>query len=164
MNTRHPDVSEEDLATFVGSRREYYLAAWRPIRGGTSYFGKFNGAAFLLTGSWLLYRRLYLITLVIALVALVESIVSEIVLGAAAASLASALYGPLSTLTYMSVIGLFGNRWYYHHAVGQIRALRSTGHSSQQEIAARGGTSWMAVLVGALAVLLVAFVARVLNT
>ena len=51
--------TEQEIRAFVGSNAEYYLRAWRPAlsnEGGTS---RFNVAAFLITGLWLGYRKMY---------------------------------------------------------------------------------------------------------
>jgi len=144
------DVSEDDLGTFVGTRRDYYLSAWRPLRTCESHVGRFNGAAFFLTGSWLFFRRLYGMAVLVVLFALVEGTLSQVLFQWLGLEGTATIYGWLRAPVYMLLIGLLGNRWYYHHAVRQIRAARSRGAVSEQELAAHGGTDWPAAIVGTL--------------
>jgi hypothetical protein len=148
------DVTETELATFVGQHANYYLRAWRPLRSDEAQRGEFNASAFLLSGGWLLYRRLYRAAAILMATVIVESTVSDALFLRAGLREPPRSYTLLMTLIYTSVIGLFANRWYYHHSVRQITALKAAGMASDQVLARRGGTSWLSVILGLLTFML----------
>ena len=148
------EVSEEELAAFVGPRAPYYVGAWSDLTKDGSTFGRFNGAAFFLSGGWLLYRRLYGAAAIFLVIVLSESIASEVVFRHWGLESPPRSYDLMMTAIYAGVTGLLGNRWYYKHALRRIRALKASGVTSKPALAQLGGTSWVAPIVGVLAFLL----------
>jgi hypothetical protein len=56
----------------------------------------------------------------------------------------------LANLMFCLVCGLYGNAWYLAHARRKIACARAEGLEGEyllRELANRGGTSWLAVLV-----------------
>ena len=147
------DVSEDELAAFIGPRAPYYLRAWRSLSAHQTNFGGVNRAAFFCSAAWLLYRRLYRLAAIFLGVVLLESIVSAALFRHRGVP-TPVSYDLLTTAIYATVAGLFANRWYYHHARGRITALKNRGIRSPAALAEQGGTSWLAPIVGILAALL----------
>ena len=149
------DISEAELVDFVGPRADYYLAAWRPLRSGQVRRGRFNGAAFFLSGIWLLYRRMYMAVTILMVTVIIESLVSDALFARAGLEVAPQSYNQFMTVLYMAVLGAFGNRWYYWHAVRHIRRAQQTDPVSRDVLARKGGISWLGVALGSVAILLV---------
>ena len=124
----------EELRAFVGPKAKYYLSAWRATVNEKRT--TFNWAAFFGTAAWLLYRKMYRLAALCLGVIFCVSIVEDI----ASASVPAAVWG----LTTGIIVGYYGNRWYFHHALRAVGQLRSSG---LRALAKRGGTSPVAVLV-----------------
>ena len=58
------DSERRQLRAFVGSKAQYYLDKWTPLLRSLSGNAGFNWAAFLLSGLWLPYRKMYKATLI----------------------------------------------------------------------------------------------------
>ena len=67
-------TEEQYLRAFVGTKADYYLEKWSPLAGHSGRSMGFNWAAFLLSGLWLAYREMYMVTTVFFAISLVESI------------------------------------------------------------------------------------------
>lgn len=158
------DAEEPLLRAFVGPKADYYLGKWRPSQAGPEHSTGFNWAAFLLSGLWLPYRKMYTITLILLGIILVESVAEEVLF-------VGILGEPEPPLVLSRVIGLgvavlcgaYGNRWYLAHARKAIAEVRAQGFDQQathDRLAKRGGTSWLSpvlTILAYIAVLLVVF-------
>lgn len=149
-------LTEQEIGAFVGPRAGYYLGKWWSALESGSNAGNttgFNWAAFLLSGLWLPYRKMYRATATFFGFVLLEMIFEDVVyvsiLGRpeAPGSLGSAL-GMIAGF----ICGGFGNAWYLSHTQKTVAEVRSQGLEEEaclQELARRGGTS-MASAFGAL--------------
>ena len=136
------DVSEEDLARFVGRNADKYLDRFRKFRksGTDSFAASWNWSAFFFSFWWLLYRKLYLWALVAVAIGLV----------------------PYVRLIVMIVFGILGNYLYYKQAktkLLKLNALPGTDEDRVAAIARAGGVSTVPVVVAA--VVVVAIIAAI---
>ncbi|WP_080432214.1 DUF2628 domain-containing protein [Burkholderia ubonensis] len=132
------------VASFVGKKVNYYQKKWAVgtrRRGGMSW----NWAAFLFSGLWLAYRRMYwqaLLTVFAWSVAFFLSITFF------PPPLGSKVINVLN-IGMAVTLGWRGNDWYKAHVEAVIERLRAKGSCQEQfEVAVRrrGGTSWLAVI------------------
>jgi hypothetical protein len=142
------EPTEPEVRAFLGPRAEYYLQRWKQeLWGEGGALGGINWAAFLLSGLWLPYRKMYRISILLWGIILVESIGEDILLGESAAS---KIFSRLVGLAAAIVCGVFGNRWYLSHARKVIAAVRSQGLPEEEHLRVltrRGGTSLLASLL-----------------
>src|SRR5262249_1702527 len=135
---------------FVGSKAGYYLAKWRAALKGTGSVTAFNWAACLLSGVWLPYRKMYLLTVVFMGIILLESLLEEVVfVGIMRKPEAPAALGRLVGRVAAILCGAFGNRWYLSHTRKAITEVRLQGLPEDlhlQALAKRGGTNIVAAL------------------
>lgn len=143
--SRRPESAEDRyLRAFVGSKADYYLQRWTPSVESEEASTGFNPAAFLLTGLWLGYRKMYLGASIFFAVILVESVAEELlfvgVLGKESPAAMSRVVGLVAAI----VCGSYGNRWYLSHARKEIADVRAQGFEEQavlEALSKRGGTS-----------------------
>lgn len=151
-------TSEQELRTFVGKRADYYLNEWRPALDEQSSATGFNVAGMFLSGLWLPYRKMYLVTLIFYGALVAETALEELVyVGVLGRSEPPAGLRLLVGLVAGFVCGLFGNSWYLAHARKKIASLRSNsleGNAYFEALGKVGGTSLGAVLLS----LLLAFI------
>jgi hypothetical protein len=139
------DVTEQEIRSFVGSRGDYYLGRWSDALNDKSSNCGFNVAAFFLSGFWLPYRKMYVITVVFYAIILVESMAEEVVF-------VDLLGHPEPPMALQRVVGLaaalacglLGNRWYLAHVRAKVAELRYQELDEAdhlKELARRGGTN-----------------------
>lgn len=143
------DATEDELRVFVGRRAGYYLKKWRRALAGQGGAG-FNWAAFLFTGFWLPYRKLYRATALFYGIGFAETLAEEVVFrfvlgtGEPPAPLSS-VFGLVVAL----VGGAGGNAWYLRRArrvIAETRALGLPDDEYTDRLARRGGTNLPAAL------------------
>jgi hypothetical protein len=173
-------ITEQELRAFVGRNANYYLRKFWPAlkTRGPGYDNVaiaglmvkqpktgFNWVAFFLSGLWLPYRKMYLPTLLLFGVVLIESVLEEVVfVGILGKPEPPHDLARLVGFAVAIVCGCFGNQWYLYRARKVIADVRSQGLSAEEhlrELSKRGGTSLPAPL-GLFAVSVVALVAVVL--
>jgi hypothetical protein len=156
-------ITEQEVKTFVGRNAAYYYRRWGPaLKGqgaGYDHVGVaglwlplpktgFNWVAFLLSGFWLPYRKMYVATFIFLGIILAESIIAQILfVGILSRPDAPVALGRLVGLIAGLFCGLFGNRWYLSHARKEIAKVRSQGLAEEEhlrELSRRGGTSLLA--------------------
>jgi hypothetical protein len=138
------------VQAFAGKRANYYWRQWSRVGPGRRFAG-FNWAAALLSFFWLLYRRMYrefaAVIGIAVVVALLEALLAY-VLGRGASDAMSRLDNAALGLA----AGFLGNTLYLRRAraaVADARARHPDSPAEQQAfLAARGGTSWLAVFLG----------------
>jgi len=140
------DSEVDELRRFVGPNADYYLQRWTPLVQGGDGPG-FNGAAFLLAGLWLPYRKMYKVTCLLYGIIFLESILQEVLFaGLNGASESSAGLDLLVGLVAAGICGAFGNRWYLSHArkvIAELRAEGLQGEALSQAISDRGGVNFV---------------------
>lgn len=119
------EAAEQDLRAFFGRNADYYLERWRQSEVSGRGDGKFNWAAFLLSGFWLSYRKMYAATAIFIGVILLETMVEDWyftkVLGKPDVP---AAVGSVVGLVAALICGAFGNRWYLAHARRRVAEVQ----------------------------------------
>ena len=146
------DVTAGEMAKYVGKNTQYYLMVFKRIRSTGS--SRFSFAAFLLSGAYFLYRKMYLFGTIASLLILGLTIVETMIqlspqyrelyyqllsyAGSAnpLAGLTSQfstqelmfLYSPLVVTLLKGVVMIFcgvkANRMYYRHCIKSIKKLK----------------------------------------
>ena len=150
------EVTDDALRAYVGARGDYYLQAWQPLRAGEAASAGVNKSAFFAGLAWLFYRKLYRPALIVLLVVFIETGISESLFRWYGYDDPPRAYHLLAIFVYSSVIGIFGNVWYYRLTVRRIEG--AANGATPEALARLGGTSWLAVL-GGLALLFVVLIA-----
>lgn len=154
-------VTAGEAAKFTGKNTQYFSMVFSRIRK----FGrsKFNFAAFLLSGVYFLYRKMYGLGIVFSLLTLASTVISTVIMmnpewGAAVSELAQVdpktapstsgyalyllgrmgfVYLPLliNAVRYvlMLISGLTANRIYYHHSMKKIKTIKEENPSLGEE-------------------------------
>ena len=142
------DLTREEVEAFVGAKHRYYWAMWQHAKGDNLAIG-FNWAALVFNFGWLLYRRMYRQFFVAMGASLLATFVVGIILSAAAGRVQS--LEKLVRFAIAITVGVLGNGVYLRHArreIGAVRALQADPAQRSALLVARGGTSWIPVLVG----------------
>jgi hypothetical protein len=139
-----PALTEQEVRAFVGSSADYYLRSWKPALSGQARGSGFNLFAFLGSGVWLGYRKMYRAYFILLGIILAEEALEQVLfLGILQMRTAPRLDG-LIGLVVAVVSGVCGNGWYLSHARRVIAEVRSQGledDAHMKELARRGGTS-----------------------
>jgi len=137
-------ITEQEIRAFVGRRADYYVGQW------TSETMGMNWGAFLFSGLWLLYRKMYALAAVLFGFILVESMIEEVVfVGILNQQGPPEFLTPIVALAIAIVCGSYGSLWYSKHTNSKIRNVRTQGLADQAYFAAlsrRGGTSIVATI------------------
>lgn len=164
QNTPLSDSQTADtlLAAFVGEKYDdFYRNKWfkdseprLEVNNDGSSIHSFNLAGLLLGTSWLCYRKMYLVALCIVVGINTVDLILMYTLGMEAYS----SIGQTSFFIAWAVLtGLLGNYFYFSHSVKNIKtAMSNTADPTtvEQELAAKGGTSWVGAIVGSILVVL----------
>ena len=159
-NTSSSDSETADtlLAAFVGKKYDdFYRNKWfkdseprLEVNKDGSSIHSFNIAGLLLGTSWLCYRKMYLVALCIVLGINTVDLILMHLLGMEAYS----SIGQTSFFVAWAVLtGLLGNYFYFSHSVKNIKKVMSNTADPatvEQELAAKGGTSWVGAIVGSI--------------
>jgi hypothetical protein len=147
------DLTDQEVAAFVGKNADYYLQSWQTApegMGGAGNRAGFNWAAFFLSGFWLPYRKMYRAGAIFFGVLVLESILEEVVfIGILGKPEAPGLLGSLVGFIAAMICGGFGNAWYLSHTQKKIAEARNQELADDaylQALAKRGGTSFAASL------------------
>lgn len=103
--------AKEDLRIFAGKSADYYLTQWEFMEE-TGRIMSWSWPAALFSFFWMVHRKMYLHASVVFMIHVVIVIVGKI----------WAFY-PIVIL--MTIVGMYGNFFYYVHAVKKIAALKS---------------------------------------
>ncbi|MGE6361712.1 DUF2628 domain-containing protein [Psychrobacter glacincola] len=151
------------LAAFVGKKYDdFYRNKWfkdseprLEVNKDGSSIHSFNIAGLLLGTSWLCYRKMYLVALCIVLGINTVDLILMHLLGM---EVYSSIGQTSFFIAWAVMTGLLGNYFYFSHSVKNIKKVMSNTADLamlEQELAEKGGTSWVGAIVGSiLAVLL----------
>ena len=106
-------VTGAEMAKFVRANTPYYMPVFKRIKSENK--GKFNFAAFFLTGGWYLYRKQYVIGTVISVLYFLLTLARYLVVTWFAADLWSEVYSAVSSsgVSYLSYKDVFS--WAFSH-------------------------------------------------
>jgi len=134
---------EQHLMTFVGPRAAYYLRNWRTSLPGHFQNTGFNWAAFVVSGLWLPYRKMYRLTIIFYAIVLLEMTAEEILfVGILGMPESPSGLNTAVVFVMASICGLFGNRWYLSHARTMVAEVCRQGLPEPElsaVLAKRGG-------------------------
>lgn len=150
------------LAAFVGEKYDsYYRDKWfkdseprLEINNNGSSIHSFNLAGFLFGVFWLCYRKMYLVALCIVIGINAVDLVLMHLLGM---EMYSAIGQTSFFIAWAVLTGMLGNYFYFNHSIKNIKkAMSNTADPTtvEQELAAKGGTSWVGAIVGSILVVL----------
>ncbi len=143
------DRELQELGTVVGAKADYYLERWRPMRQNPYANPGMNWAAFLFSGLWFPYRKMYRATLILYGVLLIEAVMENVIfIGLLGHTEAPRHLNTFAILIVALTCGGFANRWYLVHCqriVTEVRAEAGAGGDDiLPQLAARGGTNLIA--------------------
>lgn len=142
----------------VGEKNQaYYLRHFAHFDAAGKTSASWNWPAFFITFYWLLYRKLWLPALLYFLLPYAFIAISPAM--SVMHPLVPALLNLLFTLALFILPPLFANAFYYQHCRKQIAKVRAKEPDQQRQLtllAARGGTSPIAIVV--IALLLIAMI------
>lgn len=133
------------LRAFFGPDAAYYLDVAQDFRDGVRY--RYHIPAFFLGVLWMLYRKMYA---VFAITALVLTLEQQLENWAFPQLEKIPAWSVLLNLLTASVVGFLANRWYLNHAldkIAEVQALDLPDEQTLAELRRRGGTSWLGPVV-----------------
>ena len=173
-------INAGETAKFVGKNTQYFSIVFYRIKQLSK--SKFSFAAFLFSGIYFLYRKMYGIGLLFSLIMIVTDVLSTYILltpqwaayvneittnGAFVipSNLQSSLFFLIIYLPFIIRIlsGIFANRWYYKHSMKKIKAIKESNpeesaDSLNKKLEAGGGVNLpLAISFGA-ATLIISYI------
>ena len=150
------------LAAFVGKKYDdFYRNKWfkdseprLEVNNDGSSIHSFNIAGLLLGTSWLCYRKMYLVALCIVLGINTVDLILMHLLGM---EVYSSIGQTSFFIAWAVLTGFLGNYFYFNHSVKNIKKVMSNTADPamlEQELAAKGSTSWVGAIVGSILVVL----------
>ncbi|WP_201549723.1 zinc ribbon domain-containing protein [Psychrobacter fjordensis] len=160
QNTVSSDSETADtlLAAFVGEKYDgFYRDKWfkdseprLDVNNDGSSIHSFNVAGLLLGASWLCYRKMYLVALCIVIGINAVDLILMYMLGMETYS----SIGQTSFFIAWAVLtGMLGNYFYFSHSVKNIKKIMDNNVDpvmAEQELAEKGGTTWVGAIVGSI--------------
>lgn len=136
------DITEDDLACFVGNDVNYYLNIWRSIDAGKrtwSWMAFIFSFISILVGSfWFGYRKMYgYLFIYLAIATLLDLLIQSMAL--------SLELSIVLVFIWSVIVGFFAHPLYYRMAQERIRKIKSTTIEpslQQKKIVEAGGTTW----------------------
>jgi hypothetical protein len=134
-STKKLIVTKEELSAFFQNNSEYYLTKNEIFESGGGNVS-WNWPAFLFTGLWMFYRKMWLYGIV--------TIIAEWLLYG---SIAFAWVGLIVNI----ICGMMGNNWYVGHVKKKIVEEKFSNKGNHaaflQLLTEKGGTTWTVVLI-----------------
>ncbi|PYE41175.1 zinc ribbon domain-containing protein [Psychrobacter fozii] len=164
QNTVSSDSETADtlLAAFVGEKYDsFYRDKWfkdseprLEVNNDGSSIHSFNIVGLLLGTSWLCYRKMYLVALCIVVGINTVDLILMYTLG-------METYNSLGQTSFFIawavLTGMLGNYFYFSHSVKNIKKIMDNNVDpamAEQELAEKGGTSWVGAIVGSIVAVL----------
>ena len=141
------DLTHEEVEAFVGDRHAYYWGNWQRAVGGGLRAG-FNWAAFFLSFAWMLYRKMYREFFIWIGVVFGLGVLQGVVGYLTEKNLDG--LDKVQNLVIAVTMGMLGNGLYLRRAkrvIGNARAQEPDPERRAALLRARGGTSWIGLLV-----------------
>ncbi len=149
------DISATDelieLRAFVGPKFEHYLRKWHPRLEDPAGDAGISWVAFFIPVWWLGYRKLYAAVFLYAILTIAVKLGLQAIfihgLGQPDAPLPALA---VAWLLIQVACLLYGNAWYLRHAQHEIASLKHRGAKGGellQQIARRGGTSVLGIVL-----------------
>lgn len=136
-------MDQELLRIFIGKKAEYYLNKWEKAEDPSKAFS-WNWWAFIGGIVWMLYRKMYLYSLIFIFISIISS------------QLSGSIY---LEIFFKLLVGAIGNSLYYRHAAKKIQNLKEP-----EKIKKAGGTHafWLLILIGLIALIPITYILQYL--
>ncbi len=155
------DINIEYFENYFGNSKDYYMPKLIAFERGKKY--SFNLSAFLFGMFWFLYRRLYIHSLIILLVILIESRLERIVITLLGNTKDIELSLRITWLIMFGIVcGYFGNYFYLKQSKKKVeQIIEKTAEESQKmrKLKKAGSGNWIIVLL----ILVVSILSMVIN-
>lgn len=142
-----PPDETHDWRIFIGPHADYYIHQWQALRSGRWW--SFNFPAFLVGGLWMIYRKMYLTTLLYLLIVLgIDYLEAFILQRISPAPWMYPASNILSTLLLAVVVGFAGNWLYFEESQWKIDRLKRKYPERpllERKLARAGGTSYLSL-------------------
>jgi hypothetical protein len=153
------ELSEQEIKAFVGKRASYYLRKWpvamvrsandwsmsAPSPAGPARAAGFNWAAFLFSGIWMPYRKMYKATMIFYGLVIASSVAEQsIFVQMLGHEESPAVLDRVLGLLISIVFGTYANQWYLSHArrvAAEVRSLGLPPERYLETLSRRGGTN-----------------------
>lgn len=157
-----PEAADTLLAAFVGKKYDdFYRNKWfkdseprLEVNKDGASIHSFNFAGLLLGTSWLCYRKMYLVALCIVIGINTVDLVLMHLLGM---EMYSAIGQTSFFIAWAVLTGMLGNYFYFNHSIKNIKEVMGDNIDPamrEQELAKKGGTTWVGAIVGSILVVL----------
>ena len=130
-------ISAKDLAIFVGENTQYYLPKFKEMK--TTGKNTINWAAFLLEFMFLIYRKMYLLAVIVFLVSnLVSFGAMFMITGGSFSAITPQMVNMITMMSYAVslatrfIVGFSFNRIYMNHCFKRIRQLKEQYPDEQE--------------------------------
>ncbi len=143
-----PRGAEADLRAFIGPNAEYYVSRFSRVgMDGRAQWPGFNWAALIFGWAWLLYRRMYGTFWATVGIMIVLSMGMGVAIALSGRQEPPPGLSQAPGLLLMVLLGMFGNRLYYRHAMRKLERVSEFSTNREEELARAGGVSWIGPVV-----------------
>ena len=142
------DNDVKDWQLFVGNANEYYIQKWLYLKEQNTKVS-FNIAAFFLGAIWMLYRKMYLETLIWVCVILGVGLLGGLFFPAGNED--GNTMSSVINIVLATIIGFHGDWIYLQFAekkINEIKAGQFGQSAYEEELQLQGGTSFLPVFIG----------------
>lgn len=146
------DINIKEWKLFIGKEAEYYIPKWLNIRDGSII--SFNIASFVLGVFWMLYRKMYLASLIWIVVIIIYGFIEEEIVFALGLEDALESITRISNVIFSSLVAIFGNWIYFKSSERKISKLKNQGLGEiayEEALQRAGGTSLIPPIVAVFA-------------
>jgi len=148
-NDKIEDINIEYFENYFGNSNDYYMPKLIAFERGKKY--SFNLRAFLFGMFWFLYRRLYIHSLIILLVILIESVIERIIITWLGNTKDIELSLRITWLIMFGIVcGYLGNYFYLKQSKKKVeQIIEKTSEESQKmrKLKKSGSGNWIIVLL-----------------
>ncbi|NOU19768.1 MAG: DUF2628 domain-containing protein [Bacteroidales bacterium] len=142
------DVKIEYFEIYFGKRKGYFIPKLIDLENGKRF--SFNIGAFFFGIFWVLYRRLYILSLIIIGVAFVESKIEEFLVNRLGDSPDIEIsLRVLWLLVYGTILGYFGNYFFLKHSKRKVEKIVSSTDEEtikMKKLKKAGSGNWILIL------------------
>ena len=134
-SSQPPEIANNKyIREFIDDNQDYYLPRFAKFEA-TNQKVSWNWPAFLFSAMWVIYRKQYLLFIIIFMVNIPCTFLPE-------------PFYTISTLLVMGFCGVFGNYLYYRHTMRVLSKLSSLSEDRRQrKLRWLGGTSTVGIFI-----------------
>jgi hypothetical protein len=122
------DFDNEIMLDFIQKNTEYYIPKFKEIQESKNP-AKWNWASFLFSEWWFLYRKMYIIGLIILIVDIFLSMITK---------------SWLTNIVISVIFGFYGNAFYLRHIQSELESIKNVSEATKKRlILEKGGVNNM---------------------